>query len=331
MFRIGSARVCAFSAGPELRPARANRCFGGAILLVAALALVAAAADAPDAASNPIKHRIMVCEYSGAAHRLVEIDPEGKLAWEHKFPSYAVCFRLADGGNVLFADGGSPTGVQGVDRDHKVVFDYPAKCEQVLCFDRLANGNIVLAEQGPCEAVEVNPQGEVVSTVKLATTEQGAHRQTRCVHKLQNGNILACHEAEAVVREYDPSGTPVWEYPGVSDVFEALRLPGGNTLIAAGTQKRVLEVTPEKKIVWELTAADVPELNLTWITSLQVLGSGNLVVANFLRGQEGHGAHAFEVTRDAEKKIVWKYAEHDLVKSITMVRVLDDKGPGAEN
>jgi hypothetical protein len=46
-------------------------------------------------------------------------------------------------------------------------------------------------------------------------------------------------------------------------------------------------------------------------------------VGNFVRGQEGHGAHAFEVTRD--KRVVWKFADHEMVKSMTMLRVLDDE------
>ena len=121
------------------------------------------------------------------------------------------------------------------------------------------------------------------------------------MHRLENGHILACHEAEAVVREYDRDGK---RSLGISERHERVRslaLPDGNTLIGCGTDKRVVEVTPDKKIVWELTAADSPELNLTWITSLQVLKNGNFVVANFLRGQEGKGVHAFEVTHDAQK------------------------------
>jgi hypothetical protein len=47
-------------------------------------------------------------------------------------------------------------------------------------------------------------------------------------------------------------------------------------------------------------------------------------VGNFLRGQEGKGAHAFEVTR--AKKVVWTYADHSLVQSLTTVRALDDPG-----
>jgi hypothetical protein len=274
---------------------------------------------------EPVKHRIMMCEYSDARRRLVEVAADGALAWEHKFPAFAVSFRVTADNRVLFTDGGSPTRVQEVGRDHKVIFDYRPACEQVLACERLANGNTLLAEQGPCQAVEVDLKGQVVSTVKMTTSEKPAHHQVRCIHQLDDGHILACHEGEGVVREYDREGHTLWEYPKVKDVFEALRLPNGNTLIGCGTDKRIIEVTPEKKVVWELKASEVPELNLTWITSLQLLKNGNLVVANFLRGQEGKGAHAFEVTRDNAKRIVWKYADHALVRSITMVQVLDDE------
>ena len=300
---------------------RSLRCGPVVLMLMTSSLALSGIADEP----NDVTHRIMVCEYSDAAHRLVEISAEGKLTWEHTFPSIAVCFRITGDGRVVFADGGNPTGIQEIDRQHKTTFDYRAKCEQMLTCDVLPNGNFLLAEQGPCQAVEVNAKGEVVSTVKLSTTEKAAHLQLRCLHRLANGHLLACHEAEAVVREYDANGIIVWEFPNVTNVFEALRLPSGNTLIGCGTDKRIIEVTPEQKTVWKLTAADVPELNLSWITSLQVLKNGNLVVANFLRGQEGKGAHAFEVTHDEKKKIVWKFAAHDIVKSITMVRVLDDE------
>jgi hypothetical protein len=212
--------------------------------------------------------------------------------------------------------------VQEVNREHKVVWEYVSKAEQIMTCERLANGNTVAAEQGPCAAVEVNAKGEIVSTIKIPVKEVGAHRQMRCIHKLDNGNILVANEGDATVREVDPAGKVVWDYPGVKDVYEALRLPNGNTLIGAGTDRRIVEVDKDKKTVWELTAKDVPDVNLTWVTSLQLLKNGNLVVCNFVRGQEGKGAHAFEITR--EKKIVWKFADHKMVGTATMVRVLDE-------
>jgi len=286
----------------------------GLILAFATLLPVAAA-------EGPIKHRLMFFEYGKGPNRLLELDADGKVVWEHKPPSIAVIFQVLPNGNVLYAYGGNPTGVREVTRQGKEVWNYVSHCPQVLGCERLANGNTLVAEQGPCQAVEVDPAGKVVRVTPLRTSHESYHLQVRNVHLLPNGHILAAHEGEGAVREVDAEGNVVWEYTGVENAGDAQRLPNGNTLISCGTQKRVIEVTPDKKIAWEFTAADAPELNITWVSSIQPLPNGHLIVGNFLRGQEGKGAHVFEVTRD--KKVVWQWADHDLVKSLTTVRVVD--------
>ena len=280
------------------------------------------AADMDSSADKPTRHRVMIAEYGSAARRLVEFSADGKLTWEHKFPALTVCFRMTGDGKILLADGGVPTGIQLIDKDHKIVFDYRSKCEQILGCDTLPNGNFLIAEQGPCQAVEVDPQGKIVRVTPLTTSHADPHLQVRNAHKLESGNILAAHEGEGAVREVSPEGKVVWEYTGVENAGDAQRLPHGNTLISCGTQKRVLEVTPTGEIAWEFTAADAPDLNLTWISSIQQLKNGNILVGNFLRGQEGKGAHAFEVTRD--KKVVWTWADHRQIRSLTTVRALGE-------
>lgn len=266
---------------------------------------------------------LMIAQYQGpGGNRLVEVSAEGKVVWEHKVPSLTVMFQRLPNGHVLFAYGGKPTGAREIDRDGKQVWDYVSSCPQTLSCERLPNGNTLIGEQGPCQAVEVSSAGAVVSTIALPNKEKPFHQQLRCIHRLPNGNLLAAIEAEGAAREVDPQGKVVWEFAGLANVYEALRLPGGNTLIACGTQKRVIEVSPAGKIVWELTDKDVPEVNLTWVTSLQVLKNGNFLIGNFLHGQEGKGAHAFEVTR--EKKLVWTFADHALMKSATMVRAIEE-------
>jgi len=268
-----------------------------------------------------IKHKILFFEYGKGPNRLLELDADGKVVWEHKPPSITVIFQVLPNGNLLYAYGGKPTGVRELTRKGEEVWNYVSSCPQVLGCERLPNGNTLVAEQGPCQAVEVDPKGKVVRVTPLTTTEKGYHLQVRNIHKLANGNILAAHEGEGAVREVDPEGKVVWEYTGVENAGDAQRLPSGNTLISCGTQKRVLEVTPDKKIAWEFKASDAPELNITWVSSIQVLPSGNVLVGNFLRNQEGKGAHAFEVTRD--KKVVWSWADHKLISSLTTVRAVD--------
>jgi hypothetical protein len=277
----------------------------------------------PAAPPRP-ERRILVAQYEGpGGNRIIEVSSGGKVTWEHKPPSLCVMAQALPNGHVVYAYGGKPTGAREVDREHKTVWKYESRCPQTLGCERLPNGNTLIGEQGPCRAVEVSPAGDVVSAVTLPTTEKAYHQQLRMLHRLADGNVLAAIEAEGAAREVDPAGKVVWEVKGLANVFEALRLANGNTLVACGTQKRVIEVSPAGKVVWELTAGDVPEANLTWVTSLQVLKNGNYLIGNFLRGQEGKGAHALEVTR--EKKIVWTFADHALVKAATMVRALDDE------
>ena len=278
--------------------------------------------DASFAADAGIKHRLMFFEYGNCPNRFVELDADGRIVREFKPRSIAVMFQILPNGNIVYGYGGHPTGVVEVNPRGEAVWNYVSHCPQVLGCERLANGNTLVAEQGPCRVVEVNPQGAVVHTTNLSTNETGYHLQVRNVHKLKDGHILAAHEGEGAIREYELDGRVAWEYTGVTNTGEALRLENGNTLIAGATQKRLIEVTPEHKVVWEFTADDAPELNLTWVSSIQILKNGNYLVGNFLRGHEGKGAHAFEVTRD--KKVVWTFADHKQFRSVTTVRAVDE-------
>ena len=291
-------------------------------IVVGLLSLALALTTQIFATDTPAKRRLLFTEYGKGPNRFVELDGDGKLVWEWKTPSTAVLFQTLPNGNILFGYGGQPTGVREITSRGETVFDYVSKSHQVFGCERLANGNTLVAEQEPCQALEVNPKGEAVHVTPLTTNVKGFHLQVRNVHKLANGNILAAHEGEGAVREVDPQGNVVWEYTGVTNTGEAQRLANGNTLICCGTQKRLIEVTPHKQIAWEFKAEDAPELNITWVSSVQQLKNGNLLVGNFIRGQEGKGAHAFEVTRD--KKVVWKWDDHSFIKSLTTVRALGE-------
>ena len=287
------------------------------------IAIVAARLECVSASDTPVRHRLMFFEYGNCPNRFVELDADGKIVREFKPRSIAVIFQRLPNGNIVYAYGGKPTGVVEVNPRNETVWNYESRSPQVLGCERLANGNTLVAEQGPCQVVEVDPSGKVVHITKLFTNQAAYHLQVRNVHRLDNGNILAAHEGDGAIREYDPDGRIVWQYAGVENTGDARRLANGNTLIGGGTQKRLIEVSPAGNIVWEFTAADAPELNLTWVSSIQLLKNGNYLVGNFLRGHEGHGAHAFEVTRD--KKVVWTFADHKRFKSVTTVRVVDDE------
>jgi hypothetical protein len=291
-------------------------------VVVVILPLAFAAPVSGDVA--PPGRRIMFFEYGLAPNRFVELDKDGKITREFKPPSIAVIFQVLPDGNVLYAYGGKPTGVREVDRSGKTVWEYISQCPQVLSCERLANGNTLVGEQQPCQAVEVDPKGKVVHVTPLKSADPHFHRQLRGIHELPSGNVLAAHEFDGAVREYTPEGKVVWEFTDAENTCDAIRLENGNTLVACGTKKRVVEVTPDGKVVWSFGASDAPELNLTTIYSLQVLKNGNYLIGNFLRDAKdpSKGVHAFEVTRD--KKVVWTFADHERFKSIMTIRAPDE-------
>ncbi len=84
-----------------------------------------------------------------------------------------------------------------------------------------------------------------------------------------------------------------------------MRLPNGHTMIAGGNNNCVLEVTPEGKIVWSIGHDELPGIRLAWVTTLQLLPNGNLIVGNTHAGPDN--PQLFEVTR--EKKVVWTWKD----------------------
>ena len=88
-------------------------------------------------ADAPIRHRLLFFEYGKGPNRLLELDANGTVTWDHKPPSIAVIFQVLPNGNVLYAYGGKPTGVREVTRKGEQVWNYVSACPQVLGCERL--------------------------------------------------------------------------------------------------------------------------------------------------------------------------------------------------
>jgi hypothetical protein len=276
--------------------------------------------------------------------RVAVVNARGEVEWEVPCPfgSHDIA-RLANGNFLLHT--GAATVVE-MTSSKKVVWKYEARPKEgyrgaveVHAFQRLDDGNTLVAESGNRRLVEVDRDGKVVREVPLTVDRPDPHRDTRLARKLDNGHYLVCHEGDGKVREYDDKGNVVWTYaldlggrprsPGHGpeghgiEVFGALRLAGGNTLIAGGNNNRVLEVTPEGKTVWSIGHDELPSIRLAWVTTLQVLPSGNLIVGNCHAGPDN--PQLFEVTRD--KKVVWTFKDFKTFgNSTAAAQVLDVRG-----
>lgn len=285
-------------------------------------------------------HRIMAQDKG----KVAIIAADGKVEWEVECKYNSHDIQMLPNGNRLLHTGAAT--VTEVTPQKEVVWKYEAKPRagykggvEIHAFQRLADGNTMVAESGNRRIVEVDLSGKIVKEVPLTVNKPDPHRDTRLARKLDNGHYLVCHEGDGCVREYDDAGKVIWSYTldlggrprsgghgpegHGTEVFSAVRLPNENTLIGGGNNNRVLEVNQEGKIVWSIDQKELPGITLAWVTTVEVLPNGNVVVGNCHAGPEN--PQLFEVTRD--KKVVWEFKDFKTFgNSLAAAEILDVKG-----
>ncbi len=307
--------------GPELKP-RAAPCTRRDVLLLGLAGLVPAAARAKDGAAG---RSVLAADYS--TRRLALIGADGAMRWEQPVRDIHDLHLLPDG-HVLFQRSFQHL-VEVDPATGRVVWEYDAgrmngnagRPVEVHAFQRLRDGSTMIVESGPARILEVDRDGKLLREVKLQVRNPSTHSDTRLARRLRNGNYLVAHERDGAVREYAPDGRVVWEYevplfgqssrPGHgpeafgNQCFAAVRLRNGNTLVSTGNGHSVLEVTPAKEIAWSLRQHDLPGVTLAWVTTVQPLRNGNVIVGNCHAGPEN--PQILEVTRD--KKVAWAFKD----------------------
>jgi len=305
------------------------------LLLSALFALSATVAVAAD----PPKYRVLAQDKG----KVAIVGADGKVEWEVECKYNSHDIHLLPSGNLLLHTAAAT--VTEMTPKKEVVWKYTAKPKdgykggiEIHSFQRLTDGVTMVAETGNRRIVEVDKDGKILKEVPLTVNKPDPHRDTRMVRKLDSGNYLVCHEGDGCVREYDEKGKVVWEYKlelgdrprsgghgpegHGTEVFGAIRLANGNTVIAGGNNNRVIEVNKDGKSVWTLDQKELPGITLAWVTTLHALPNGNLIVGNCHAGPDN--PQLFEVTR--EKKVVWSFKNFETFgNSTAAAQVLDLK------
>jgi outer membrane protein assembly factor BamB len=262
--------------------------------------------------------------------KLAIVAADGKIEWDMPWGGIHDLHVLPNG--HIMAQQGSNKIAEIDPKAKKVVWTYDSgtmngnkgKPVEVHSFQPLESGKIMIAESGPGRIIEVDRDGTIHHEVKLKVKNQSPHRDTRLVRKLDTGHYLVAHEGDGAVREYDSKGDVVWEFDVPlfgrkprsghgseawgNQTFAAIRLKNGNTLIATGNGHSVLEVSPEKKIVWQLTQKELPKITLAWVTTLEVLPNGNYLIGNC---HAGPGQPLLIEIEPESKRIVWTLDQFD--------------------
>lgn len=300
--------------------------------------------------------------YIGEGYNKMFLINDGKIIWTYSTGpgnEYDDVWMLSNG-NILFS---RMQYVAEITPAKQVVWRYdanlspddPAKHTEIHACQPIGLDKVLFIENGlppHLKVININT-GEVEVNHELDYLQppdpKKIHPQFRRVRMTAQGTYLVPYLNMGKVVEYDKDFHEVWSWPDAANFaaanpnaapttktagvvlatgekfspWAAIRLKNGNTLITNESGKSQIEVSPDKKIVWELKPADLPE-EYRYINtqSCTRLANGNTIVCS--RGGNGAGPQLVEVTPD--KKVVWVLHDFTDLGPATAVQILDDPG-----
>lgn len=207
---------------------------------------------------------VFFCDLDG----LKEVSPERKLVWEYRPtpPGLLHFFQRLPDGSVLVAES-SRSRLLEIGRDGQVKKEIavPSDARKINSHQfrgvrKLQDGRYLVCMMEERKLVELSAEGQVVRELPMPGYPCEAL-------PLPGGHLLVTMWRPGRVTEFDQAMRVVWEIgeqelPGnpLRIPYGAERLPNGNTLVCnglahgfVGKQPQAFEITPQKKVVWELT------------------------------------------------------------------------------
>ncbi len=218
-----------------------------------------------------------------------EVRPDKTLAWHYEAPKGTEVHSVQAIGKhrVLIMRNGNPAKALIIDTRtgktlHEVLIPttITGTHGQFRHIRMTAQHTLLVPHLSEGKVVEYDMSGNAVWSVAAKNPWQAV--------RLRNGNTLISGDAAKYVREVNPKGETVWEFtqadiPNITlfNLQTAQRLDNGNTVISnwsAGSKDvaswpstvQILEVTPDKKVVWALRSWEDP-VDLGPATSIQLL------------------------------------------------------------
>lgn len=216
---------------------------------------------------------------------VAEVTPEKKIVWSRPAPAGNEIHTVQPLGldRVAYVQNGDPAKLIIVTiADDKTEKELPLQAGnpksvhgQFRHMRVTAAGTFLIAHMDANKVVEYDGQGKELWSYAMNNPWAAA--------RLKNGNTLIT-SGRVVVREVTPEGETVWELTQkdvpeirLSNTQTATRLANGNTILNNWHGKgkdgndpvQLIEVTPEKKVVWALRSWNSPDLGAS--TNIQLL------------------------------------------------------------
>lgn len=294
--------------------------------IVFAIAALIALAGLRPAGAAEVRHRFLAVDESRSQLLYVDqIDPA--KSWAIKTPGRCRDIQLIGKDAVLLS---TPDGYAEYDlnthEQTRQMRGYPG----ATAARRLADGRTILAcNQGRVVVYELGPGGRPERKVSFPIG------QTRLLRPTPQGTFLFGSGTNLYEGDWSGQILRTLTLPKGSWVYQALRKPDGNLLVAGGYNPSLFELNADGKVVRTLGGKDAPEakeLGYNFFAGFQVLPNGHTVVCNWTgHGEKDSAKGAQVVELDEAGKVVWKWHDPERAGSLHGVIVLDNLDTGLLN
>ena len=204
-----------------------------------------------------------------------------KVVWDYKAPEKAEVYTATElpDGRFMITMCGSPAQIVFLNKQGEVVKTIPFDPGISNIHDQFRqivlsrNNTFLIPLMGSGEIAEIDQNGQIFRKVKVGGN-------LFSVHELKNGNwLVGCGDAHRFIEIEARSGKILREVNSsmLKDVdllfvAETIRLKNGNTLVcnwcghsANKTQAKVLEVSPDNQVVWQLQNPEIDNVSAIWV------------------------------------------------------------------
>lgn len=246
------------------------------------------------------------------------IEPDKSVSWV--FGGYDGVYDVwpLSNGNFLFSH---KYGVCEVNPGKKIVWEYSLEhnaLNEINSCQPLDNGNILILDSGNNRLIEVNRKKDIMVEIKLPSTAKSPHDRYRIGRKIKKSYYVSMLPDK--VLKFDRNGKQTCEINmnvfGKQNepfyAFETLPLKGGNLLFSTGYDGRFLEVTPDSKVVWEVSEKTMPWLKIQFSGGAVRLSNGNTILCNadwHIKDHEAQEYQLLEITKDYKLGWAIKYSD----------------------
>lgn len=279
---------------------------------------------ASGSAQTSQKHRFIASGHG--FQKIVIVNKSKEIEWEYEVNGQCNDLSMLSDSTILFS---RVTGARLINLNKEVLWEYKGEeGTEIQSASPLKNGNFLVMQNGnPAKLMEISRKGRIKKELIIPSSTTKPHGQFRNVRKTNKGTYLIGYFHGGKVCEFDRKGELIRTFtiPENANVYSAVRLKTGNTLIACGDAHQLIEVDKRGNTVWQVKENDLQGCPLRFVAGVQRLKNGNTVICNWGgHGHKGEQAQLIEIT--PEKKIVWQLNDWNSFGALSTCQILNEEG-----